>query len=91
MSAPHRQCLDAGNARYENMSLTQRPSGHRRCFTDAASGASCYQTFNRVRSRYAVAEEKAFSAKTHTLFVSLFFIWSAVVLFVQLQAYLNGS
>jgi hypothetical protein len=40
---------------------------------------------------YAVAEEKAFSEKTKTLFLSLFFIWLAVLLFFQLQVYLDGT
>jgi hypothetical protein len=39
----------------------------------------------------AVAEEKAFSAKTNALFLSLFVIWFAVLMFFQLQGYLAGS
>jgi len=73
------------------MSLTQCPSCHRRCFTDAASCASCYQTFQPgLLHAHAVAEEEAFSAEAHTLFLSLFFIWLAVLMFVQMQAYLDG-
>jgi hypothetical protein len=69
------------------MSLTQCPSCRRRCFTDATTCASCYQTFQAgLLKEYAVAEERAFSAKANTLFLSLFLIWLAVLLFVQLQA-----
>jgi hypothetical protein len=39
----------------------------------------------------AVAEEKAFSAKTNALFFSLFVIWVAVLMFFQLQAYLDRT
>jgi hypothetical protein len=39
---------------------------------------------------YAVAEENAFSVKTNALFLSLFVILFAVLMFFQLQAYLNG-
>jgi hypothetical protein len=39
----------------------------------------------------AVADEKAFSAKTNVLFLSLLVIWSAVLMFFQLQAYLDGT
>jgi len=38
---------------------------------------------------YAVAEEKAFNANTNTLVLSLFLIWMAMLLFFQLQAYLD--
>jgi hypothetical protein len=71
------------------MGLTQCPNCHRRCFTDAASCASCYQTFKPgVLQAQAIAEEKAFSTKSHVLFFSLFLIALALLLFVQLQAYL---
>ena len=74
------------------MSLTHCPSCHRRCFTDAPYCESCYEIFQPgVLQASAVAEEKASNAKAHTIFLSLFFIWLAVLLFVQLQAYLNGS
>jgi hypothetical protein len=39
---------------------------------------------------YAVAEEKAFSAKTNALFLSLFVIWLSVLLFFQIQPHLDG-
>jgi hypothetical protein len=39
----------------------------------------------------AVAEEKAFSAKTNAFFLSLFLIWVAVLMFFQLQAYLDRT
>jgi hypothetical protein len=39
----------------------------------------------------AVAEEKEFSAKTNALFLSLFLIWVAVLMFFQLQAYLDRT
>ena len=74
------------------MSLTHCPSCHRRSFTDAASCVSCHQTFQPgVLQAYAVAEEKAFSAKAYTLFITLFLIWLAVLVFVQMRAYLYGS
>jgi hypothetical protein len=38
----------------------------------------------------AVAEEKVFSEKAQTQFLSLFVIWVSVLMFFQLQAYLNG-
>jgi hypothetical protein len=73
------------------MSLTQCPNCGRRCFTDTASCPNCFQTFQPgLLQAYAVAEEKAFSEKTKTLFLSLFFIWLAVLLFFQLQVYLDG-
>lgn len=74
------------------MSLTQCPRCHRRCFTDAASCPNCFQTFQVGQLHaYAVAEEKAFSAKANALFFSLFVIWGAVMLFFQLQVYLDGT
>jgi len=39
----------------------------------------------------AEAEEEAFSAKTNALFFSLFVIWVAVLMFFQLQAYLDRT
>jgi len=39
----------------------------------------------------AVAEEKAFSAKTNTLFFSLFVLWVAMLMFFQIQAYLDRT
>lgn len=74
------------------MSLTHCPSCQRRSFTDAASCASCYRTLQPgLLQAHAAAEEKAFSAKANTLFITLFLIWLAVLLFVQLQAHLHGS
>ena len=74
------------------MSLTQCPKCRRRCFTDAASCLNCFQTFKPgVLQAYAVAEEKSFSAKTNTLFLSLFLIWLTVLVFSQLQGQLAGS
>ena len=71
------------------MSLTHCPNGSRRCFSDAASCPNCLQTFQPgLLHASAVAEEKAFSAKTDALFLSLFLIWVAVLMFSQLQAYL---
>jgi hypothetical protein len=74
------------------MSLIQCPNCHRRCFTDAAACPNCLQTFQPgLLQASAVAEEKAFSAKTNALFLSLFVIWFAVLMFFQLQAYLDGT
>ena len=73
------------------MSLTQCPNCRRRCFTDAVSCPNCFQTFQPGSLQaYAVAEEKAFSAKTNALFLSLFVICLAVLLFFQLQPHLDG-
>jgi hypothetical protein len=72
------------------MSLTQCPNCRRRCFTDAASCTGCYQTFRPgVLQAYAVAEEKAFSARTNTVFLGLFLLWLVVLLYFQLLAYLG--
>jgi preprotein translocase subunit SecG len=50
------------------------------------------QTFQPgLLQAFAVAEEKAFSAKTNALFLSLFVIWVAVLMFFQLQAYLDRT
>ena len=74
------------------MSLTQCPNCHRRCFTEAASCASCFQIFQPgFLEAYAVAEERAFSAKASTLFLSLFVMSLAVLLFFALQVYLDGT
>lgn len=76
----------------ENMSLTHCPNCSRRCFTDAASCPNCLQTFQPgLLQASAVAEEKEFSTKTNALFLSLFVIWFAVLMFFQLQAYWNGT
>jgi len=74
------------------MSLTHCPRCSRRCFTDAASCPNCLQTFQPgLLQASAVAEEKAFSAKTNTLFFSLFVLWVAMLMFFQLQAYLDRT
>ena len=74
------------------MSLTQCPNCRRRCFTDALSCQNCLQTFQPGSLQaYAVAEENAFSAKANALFFSLFVIWVAVLMFFQLQAYLDRT
>ena len=66
------------------MSLTHCPNCSRRCFTDAASCPNCLQTFQPdLFHAAAVAEEKAFSTKTNALFLSLFVIWVAVLMFFQ--------
>jgi hypothetical protein len=73
------------------MSLTQCPNCRRRCFTDAVSCPNCFQTFQPgLLQAYAVAEEKAFSEKANTLFLSLFVISLSVLMFFQIQAYLDG-
>ena len=74
------------------MSLTQCPNCHRRCFTDAASCPNCLQIFKPgALQAYAIAEEKSFSVKTNVLFLSMFLIWLAVVLFFQLRGYLGAN
>ena len=74
------------------MSLTQCPNCGRSCFTDATSCTKCFLTFKPgVLQAYAVAEEKSFSAKTNALFLSLFLIWLAVLVFFQLRGYLGAT
>ena len=74
------------------MSLTNCPNCSRRCFTDAVSCPNCLQNFQPgLLHASAVAEENAFSAKTNALFLSVFVIWLAVLMFFQLQAYLDGT
>jgi len=74
------------------MSLTQCPNCGRRCFTDAASCTKCFLPFKPgVLQAYAVAEEKSFSVKTNALFLSLFLIWLAVLLFFELRGYLGAT
>jgi hypothetical protein len=74
------------------MILTQCPNCHRRCFTDAASCLNCLQTFQPgLLQAFAVAEEKAFNATTNALFLSLFVLWVAVLMFFPLQAYLDRT
>ena len=73
------------------MSLIQCPYCHRQCFTDAASCPSCGQTFQPGMLRaQIVAKEKAFSTTTHILFLSLILTLLVVLVFVELQSYLNG-
>lgn len=74
------------------MSLTHCPKCSRLCFTDATSCPHCLQIFRPgLLQATAVAEEKEFSAKTNALFLSLFVIWVAVLMFFQLQAYLDRT
>ena len=74
------------------MSLTQCPNCHRRCFSDATSCLNCFRAYKPgALQAYAVAEEKSFSAKTNMLFLSLFLIWLAVLLFFQLRGDLDGT
>jgi len=74
------------------MSLTQCPNCRRRCFTDAASCQSCLQTFKPgVLQAYAIAEEKSFSSKTNVIFLSLFLIWLATLVYFQLQPFLAST
>ena len=73
------------------MSLTKCPNCSRPCFTDAAFCRNCFQTFGPgLLQAHAVAQEKAFSEKANTLFLSLFVIWLSVLMFVQLQTYVDG-
>jgi hypothetical protein len=68
------------------------PNCSRRCFTDAAACPNCLQTFQPgLLQGSAVAEEKAFSATTNALFLSIFVIWGAVMMFFLLQAYLDRT
>lgn len=73
------------------MSLTQCPDCRRRCFTDATSCTKCFLTFKPgMLQAYAVADEKSFSVKTNALFLTLFLIWLAVLVFFQLRGDLGG-
>ena len=73
------------------MSLTQCPNCHRQCFTDSTVCPSCAKIFQAgaLQAR-AVAKEKAFSTKANTLFLSMLLTLLAVLVFVELQAYLAG-
>ena len=74
------------------MSLTQCPNCGRRCFTDAAACTKCSLTFKPgVLQAYAVAGEKSFSAKTNALFLGLFLIWLATLVFFQLRGSLAAN
>ena len=74
------------------MSLTQCPNCRRRCFTDAASCQSCLQTFKPgVLRAYAIAEEKSFSLRTNVIFLGLFLMWLATLVYFQLQGFLASS
>lgn len=74
------------------MSLTQCPNCRRGCFTDAASCQNCLQPFKPgVLQAYAIAEERSFSAKTNVLFLSLFLMWLAILVYFQLQGLLGGA
>jgi len=73
------------------MSLTQCPNCHRLCFTDAIVCPSCAKTFQPgVLTAQAIATEKAFSTKANILFLSLFLTLLALLVFVEVQAYLSG-
>ena len=73
------------------MSLTKCPNCHRHCFTDAASCPSCGKTFQPgLLQAQVIVKEKVFSTKANTLFLSLFLTVLAVLVFVELQVYLNG-
>ena len=73
------------------MSLTRSLCCHRLNFTDAAFCPSCGKTFQPgALQAKAVAEEKAFSMKANALFLGLLLTLLAVLIFVQLQAYVNG-
>lgn len=74
------------------MGLTLCPNCHGRCFTDAPSCPHCLQIFKPgALQAYAVAEEKSFSVTTNMIFLSLFLIWLAVLLFFQLRGYLGAT
>ena len=74
------------------MSLTLCPHCRRHCFTDAASCPSCGHAFQAgALQAQAVAEEKAFSKRANALFFSALLTLLGVLLFVQIQAYLNGN
>jgi hypothetical protein len=73
------------------MSLIHCPNCHRLCLTDAASCPSCALAFQPgVLQSRMVAKEKAFSTKVNTLFLSLFLTLLAVLVLVEIQAYVNG-
>jgi uncharacterized membrane protein YvbJ len=73
------------------MSLTQCPICHSQCFSDSVLCPSCGETFQvgMLQAR-AAAEETALTRKANTVFLSLFLTSLAVLVFVELQAYVNG-
>jgi len=74
------------------MSLTQCPNCRCRCFTDAAFCQNCLQTFKPgVLQTYAIADEKSFSVKTNVIFLSLFLLWLAILVYFQLQTFLAST
>ena len=74
------------------MSLTLCSHCQRHCFTDPASCPSCEHVFQPgALQAQAVAEEKAFSRRANALFFSALLTLLGVLLFVQIQAYLNGN
>lgn len=73
------------------MNLIQCPNCHRLCFTDAIVCPSCAKTFQPgVLAAQSFAKEKAFSTKANILFLSLFLTVLAVLVFIEVQAYLAG-
>lgn len=73
------------------MSLTQCPNCHRQCFTDSVLCPSCRKTFQvGMLQAQAVAEDNALNRKANVLFLSLLLTSLAVLVSVELQAYLNG-
>lgn len=73
------------------MSLTQCPNCHRQCFTDSVLCPSCGQTFQAgMLQAQAAGEEHSLNRKANILFLGLVVTSLAVLILVELQAYLNG-
>jgi uncharacterized membrane protein YvbJ len=73
------------------MSLTQCPNCHRQCFTDSILCHSCGETFHAgMLQALATAKDKALNRNVYTLFLSLILTTLAVLVLVELQAFLNG-
>jgi hypothetical protein len=74
------------------MNLTHCPHCSGYCFTDSVFCVRCLSTFQpgELRAHSAVLE-KAFMQRSHLAFLLVFVISiSALLLFVELQAYMNG-
>lgn len=74
------------------MDLTKSLCCHRLCFTNTACCPHCGEPFQPgALKAKAVAEDKAFVRRVHTLFLAAFLALPVVLLFVQLQGYFRGT
>jgi hypothetical protein len=74
------------------MALIQCPHCRRLCFTNAASCPSCGQVSQPgALEAKAVAEEKAFRRNAGALFVTAFLTLLGVLLYIQMQPYVEPT